>query len=151
MNPPAAFLPDTQPRATALPSSDGGALSSDRITIVIDMPMPPSTNRIWRYTGRRMHKSKEYTDWLNAADMYVLSTRQYPKRKIHGPFLAVIRLNRSLRGRSDGDNRIKAVLDWAQSRDLVRDDSDCLGGMWRWCSPSGAPQGCRLTLWSVDR
>ena len=152
--PPGAIHPDTRLRATAPPSGPfcaergletpgGGALS-----ITLDLPFPPSTNRIWRRSGGKIIKSKIYLDWLNAADMYVLSTRQFPKRKIHGPFRAAIRLNRDLRGRSDGDNRIKALLDWCQSRDLVRNDSDCLSGFWVWVDPLDAPEGCRITLWS---
>jgi Holliday junction resolvase RusA-like endonuclease len=146
---PEALILDTQPRATA-PSSgphpDGGAFPP--LTIVLDMPMPPSTNRIWRIGGRRIHKSKDYTDWLNAADMYVLSTRQYPKHKIHGPFRCVIALNRTMTN-GDGDNRIKAVLDWCQSREIIRNDSDCQWGSWAWVDAEEAPEGCRLTLWSL--
>jgi Holliday junction resolvase RusA-like endonuclease len=142
--PPEALKPDTRPRETAAPGKSGAALS-----ICLDLPMPPSTNRIWRYTGRRMHKSEEYMEWLNAADMYVISTRQFPKQKIHGPFRCIIELNNDLRGSSDGDNRIKAVLDWCQSREIIRNDGDCVGGKWTWVSPAAAPEGCRIILWSV--
>ena len=141
--PPEALLPDTQPRATAAPDSSGAAFF-----ITLDLPFPPSTNAIWRHARGRMYRSKKYLDWMNQADLYVISTRQMPKRKIHGPFGCSIRLNRDA-GRGDGDNRIKAVLDWAQSREIIRNDSDCQRGSWAWVDPDGAPQGCRLTLWSI--
>ena len=155
--PPEAPSPDTQPRATAAPLSglsepDGAALS-----ITLDLPFPPSTNRIWRQAPLvaasrprgREYRSKEYTDWLNAADMYVISTRQFPKQKIHGPFGCLIDLNRK-RGRGDGDNRIKALLDWCQSREIIRNDSDCrYGHLGSGLIPIAAPEGCRLTLWSL--
>ena len=72
-----------------------------------------------------------------------------PKQKIHGPFGCSIWLNREI-GRGDGDNRIKALLDWTQSRQLIRNDSDCQYGSWTWVDHEDAPEGCRLTLWSIS-
>src|SRR5271166_341372 len=120
------------------------ALPADSVETVIDLPMPPSTNRLWRSGRGRVYKSKQYLDWMDAADAHVMASRQFPKRKITGPFTIHIALN-TLEG-GDGDNRIKAPLDWLQSRDIVRNDSDCVKGAWEWVEPARAPQGVRVTL-----
>jgi Holliday junction resolvase RusA-like endonuclease len=116
--------------------------SCPAIEIIVDLPFPPSVNKIWR-TGNdgRVRRSNVYLDWIAAADIGVMARRQYPKRKITGSFEAHIVLGDG--GRGDLDNRIKAVLDWAQSRDLIRNDSDCQRLIAEW---GDAEHGCRLTL-----
>jgi Holliday junction resolvase RusA-like endonuclease len=120
--------------------------SSRAIEIVVDLPFPPSVNQIWRY-GRKVHRSKKYLDWLAAADMAVRANRQFPKRKITGLFEAHIILGEN-HGRGDLDNRIKALLDYAQSRDLIRNDSDCRRLVAEWWLAHD--HGCRLTLRGID-
>lgn len=125
------------------------SLPADSIEIIIDLPLPPSTNRIWRHARGRTFKSAEYVAWGEQADIcYMLARARQRGRlpKISGPFEACILL---AEGRGDGDNRIKAVLDWAESRDLVRNDSDCRRGSWEWVETERAPKGCRLTLRSL--
>ena len=123
------------------------------IEITVDLPFPPSVNQIWRVgrgriSGKRtVYRSPEYLDWVREADMSVMAQRQYPKRKITGPFEAHVILSRR-HGRGDLDNRAsKAVLDWAQSRDLIRNDSDCRRLIAEW---GDAEHGCRLTLREVE-
>ena len=120
----------------------------DPITITVDLPFPPSTNGIWRKSVRGVHLSKDYKDWINRADMHLIATRTYPKGKtIIGPCEVHILLNiESARRGSDADNRIKAVLDYAQRIKLVDNDSLIMRGTWEWARPSAAPAGCRLTL-----
>jgi Holliday junction resolvase RusA-like endonuclease len=111
--------------------------------IGIDLPSPPSVNKI---TGRKVYRSKTYLDWMAAADTMVMANRQYPKRKIVTEFCAHLVLDHSVRG--DIDNHVKVVLDWAQSRDVIKNDRDCQ----RLVVERGeAPAGCRLTLreWRV--
>ena len=58
----------------------------DLVEIVLDLPTPISTNKIWR-TGRgRTYRSKEYVAWCERADLTVMAAKQYRKRKINGPF-----------------------------------------------------------------
>jgi Holliday junction resolvase RusA-like endonuclease len=121
--------------------------SADIVEIVLDLPFPPSTNRIWRGNGKNVYRAPKYIAWQQQADMSVMAKRQFPRRKISGPFSIHIALNDSNRG--DGDNRIKAILDWCQSRDVVRNDSDCRRGEWIWVAPDQAPAGCRVTLRSL--
>jgi Holliday junction resolvase RusA-like endonuclease len=116
--------------------------SYDQITL--DLPMPPSVNRIWRKRRWGMMRSEEYLTWMEEADVLVLSARAYPKHKIGGAYEMDLLLNVTHRG--DGDNRIKAVGDWLESRDIVRNDVDCRKGSWEWVEPERAPLGCRVTI-----
>jgi Holliday junction resolvase RusA-like endonuclease len=122
------------------------------IEIVLDLPMPTSTNRLYgRGTGkpwggrrRAVYRSAAYVAWMEEADMTVMAAKQYPKRKIQGAFEFELLLSTDHRG--DGDNFCKAALDWLQSRDIVRNDSDCCRGSWAWVDPELAPRGCRVVL-----
>jgi crossover junction endodeoxyribonuclease RusA len=130
--------------------NDGRPFMAEAIEIILDLPFPPSANRIWRSGGGKVYRSNEYVSWMEEADMAVMAVKAYPKRKIAGPFEVEILLSDvGLRRSSDGDNRIKALLDWCQSRDIVRNDSDCRRGFWEWVEPARAPKGCRVTLRSL--
>lgn len=116
------------------------------IAIVLDLPMPPSANRLWRYArGGRVHRSREYVTWCEQADRTVMATKK-PGRlpKIMGPFKVVLYLNREHGG--DGDNRIKAALDYLQSRDIIRNDRDCIAGEWMWADSGWCPRGFRIMV-----
>jgi crossover junction endodeoxyribonuclease RusA len=110
--------------------------------IVLDLPFPVSTNRLWRANRGRVHRSKAYIAWTEAADATVMASRQFPKKKIHGPFTAQIILNPAF-GRGDADNHAKAPLDWCVSRGFVGDDRDCRRLTIEW---GEAEHGCRLIL-----
>lgn len=121
--------------------------AADMVEIVLDLPMPVSTNRIWRtYRGRTV-KSKEYVEWLLRTDLTVMAGKQFPRRKIHGPFSMDLQVHKGPRS-GDLDNKIKPVLDWLQSRDVVRNDSDCCELHVRWVSGDDGI-ACRVTLRSV--
>jgi Holliday junction resolvase RusA-like endonuclease len=119
----------------------------DAVEVVLDLPTPTSTNRLYDRGRKGVHRSAEYVRWMEEADMTVMAAKQYPKRKIQGLFEARILLSEIHRG--DGDNRIKAALDWLQSRDIVRNDSDCRRGSWAWVEPERAPRGCRVIIRSL--
>ncbi len=125
------------------------------VEITLDLPMPPSTNRLWRSATiratrkTRYYKSPEYLGWCEQADITVMAAKQYPKRKILGPFEFQIMLSTAGRAGRDGDNFCKAALDWLQSRDIIRNDSDCRRGSWAWVEPAAAPKGCRVILRSL--
>jgi crossover junction endodeoxyribonuclease RusA len=111
--------------------------------IEIDLPFPPSTNRLWRISGRRLVNSVQYELWKSAAnaEFYVQFAKKRPQRL--GKFTVSIILDQSKRGRSDGDNRLKALLDFLQRAGLVANDSGCDRGEWSWGT---APAGCRIVL-----
>jgi Holliday junction resolvase RusA-like endonuclease len=118
----------------------------ESVEISVNLPMPPSVNRLWRSGRGLVFRSKAYLDWIRAADAELMASRQMPKRRIEGPFEAHITLSRRVRG--DVDNRVKGLLDFLQSREIIRNDSDCQ----RLTVERGeAEAGCRLTLTAVRR
>jgi len=124
---------------------------------VIDLPFPPSVNRIWKAqarqdgAGRRagVYLSAEYRAWMKQANMAVLVNGTWRRRvPMPAEFRATILLDRTRRA-GDVDNRIKAVLDWAQRSEIIRNDNLCDEVTARWVPTHEAPHGCRLVLRSV--
>lgn len=115
--------------------------------IEVDLPYPPSTNRIWRANRagpKRVSISPEYEQWKRAADKLAIALGGVKHvKQLNGPFEALIILKRQ---RGDLDNRVKGVLDWAQSRNLIADDKHCERLTVTW---GEAPYGCRLILRGV--
>lgn len=113
-------------------------------SVIIDLPMPISVNRIWRANRagkKRVSLSPEYASWQRSADALSLSLGQFRGLKtIVGPFEAEIVIKRT---RGDLDNRTKGVLDWLQSRGVIVDDKFCERLVVSW---GDAPTGCRVTL-----
>lgn len=124
------------------------ALPVDSIEIVLDFPFPPSANHIWKRTKMRVYRSAKYLRWMVNTDMMVMAAKQYPRRKISGPFEAHILLDEQA-GHGDCDNRVKVCLDWLQSRDVVTDDKNCRRLTVEWAAHERAPKGCRVTLRSL--
>lgn len=120
------------------------------LDVVIDLPFPPSVNRIWRAQrnpiGRQVRLSDEYQSWKRQADALALSRRACrASNKVAGPFEAEIKLNVEA-GLGDLDNRAKAVLDWLHSREITSDDKFCRRLTLEWVIPEAAPDGCRVIL-----
>ena len=116
---------------------------------VMDLPFPPSTNRIWSHAGRKVILSPEYRRWKDQADMAVVANGCWRARVVMpAHFTALILLDVGRR-KGDADNRIKACLDWAQRLGLVTNDSLCDEVTARWVPTHEAPHGCRLVLRSV--
>lgn len=123
--------------------------------IVIDLPMPPSMNGIWRrgrnkQTGQIVHHiSATYRKWKKEASAELL--RQRVGRRWHtimGKFSVVLLLNRKkLRKNADIDNRYKAVSDWAQEVGVVDDDKNCIELLIKF---GEAPMGVRVTFAPAD-
>lgn len=128
----------------------------------VHLPLPPSVNRIWRASRAGKHKvsrSAQYRAWIKRADALALATaalRGVPT--INGRFVALITLaldpviaaDVAREPPFDLDNRIKGVLDWAQSRRLIGNDRRCMELTVRWGAPGEAPYGCKLTLSEVS-
>lgn len=112
--------------------------------IIIDLPCPPSVNRIWRANKagpNKVSRSDEYKRWIKNADMLSYQTGQL--RGIHpiiGRFEAHIVIKRCA---GDLDNRAKGVLDYLQARAVIVDDKYCERLIMEWGS---APTGCRVTV-----
>lgn len=108
----------------------------------LDLPYPPSTNRIWRRAGTRIIRSAKYEAWKRAANG--LAMAQKPLPHVAGAFAATIVLSTACRrSNADADNRVKAVLDWLQSVGCIENDSKAERVTVQW---GEAPEGCRVTL-----
>jgi Holliday junction resolvase RusA-like endonuclease len=114
--------------------------------IAVELPTPPSTNSLWRQTAGSKASgtitlSEKYKAWKRQADMQVMAAGTLRGFKtITGKFEARIIL---ARGPGDLDNRIKSVLDWAQSREIIGNDKHCERITAEW---GDAPTGCRLVI-----
>lgn len=115
-------------------------------TILFDIPWPPSTNRLWRTSKGHTHKSAEYRKWIKAAqsEWYVQKVNQ--AKRIDGEFSATLILNPPDKRRIDIDNRIKAVLDLAQSLNLIENDHLCRRLLVEYGSDKDATPGASLIL-----
>lgn len=119
--------------------------------VVIDLPYPPSVNKIWRHTAaitaQRVYLAPSYVAWKTEADALLMATRGWTKRRIIGPFEIEIDLCCPRKHpRGDLDNRIKAILDWLQRAGVVSNDKDCQRLLVQWVERDSAPLGCRVTL-----
>jgi Holliday junction resolvase RusA-like endonuclease len=116
-------------------------------TTVIDLPMPPSLNSIWRYGKGRAFKSARYVAWLRAADAeFLLHRKEWAPVKGH--FRVYIVLNeKKRRGNADCDNRGKALLDFCQRVGLIENDALCDRVVLEW---GYAPSGCRILITSAS-
>lgn len=116
---------------------------------VMDLPFPPSTNRIWMQTRRGVALSEPYRIWKKEADMAVIANGCWRRRvRMPAAFTALLLLDQARRA-GDVDNRIKAVLDWAQRVELIANDKLCEEITARWVATAEAPRGARLILRSV--
>lgn len=112
--------------------------------VILDLPYPPSVNKIWRKTRRGMTLSPEYRRWLDAADAFVYQgggARRFGK--ISGDFEAHITLDQNHPRAGDLDNRIKGILDFAQRIEVIANDKFCQKLT---VERGKAPEGCRLVL-----
>ena len=85
----------------------------------IYLPIPPSSNMIFRTTKGKRYKTTNYNDWLRDGSIFLL------QQKI--PTLNIKRANielyvPKLRANSDIDNRIKPVLDLLVKCNVILDD-----------------------------
>lgn len=111
------------------------------IDIVLDLPAPPSVNRMrkWDAASQRM-----VNDWKKAADKFVLTQRRGQPRKIYGAFAVEITMSEAHTG-IDLDNGVKALIDYMRRIDAIENDSQKflrkLTVIW-----GTAPEGCRVTV-----
>lgn len=116
--------------------------------IVLDLPAPPSTNRIWmraKAGNRAVFTSPEYKKWKRAADDLIGAMAQMRGVKpIKGRFEAEIVLSEK-HTRIDLDNSVKALMDYCVRCQIVVDDGPKY--LRRLVLDWGnAPHGCRVTL-----
>ena len=112
--------------------------------VELNLPFPPSTNRLWRIAGRRLINSREYESWKKDADtaFYLQFARKKRPERL-GSFDITVTLDHKRRGRSDGDNRLKGLMDWLQRAGIIANDcgADDIRITW-----GEAPEGCHVVL-----
>lgn len=119
-------------------------------SIVLDLPLPTSTNRIWRRGHSRRtgntwtYLSKSYQNWKVKAEAALKGQRPaMTLERIDGPFDLHLVITRAKRFKLDLDNRIKAALDFCVQSGLIEDDKFQNRVTVEW---GKAPMGARLTL-----
>jgi hypothetical protein len=101
--------------------------------IVLHLPFPPSVNEANKFSKRGYYPSNAKRDFFRDADVLFLTQKRVLEPLSDGPFTYHIVLNRAHRGpTSDGDNRLKYVLDYAQRVGLIENDKLAEGGSWSW-------------------
>ena len=88
--------------------------------VELDLPYPPSANRLWRTSRGRTHKSTEYSNWLIEAGMRVNVQRP---GMILGPYKISIQAVRPDKRRRDLGNLEKPISDLLQTAGVIEDDS----------------------------
>ena len=117
-------------------------------SITVDLPFPPSANRIWRsnFKAKKVHLEPEYEKWMTECCLLWLTQKPRPFQMVTGPFWARIVLVNPDKRRRDLDNRIKVLLDFAQKAGIVEDDSNTSAIDISWGSVEQAPTGCRVVI-----
>jgi Holliday junction resolvase RusA-like endonuclease len=88
--------------------------------IVIDLPMPPTTNNLFAGNGKRRYRTKEYIAWIECAG-WKLASQRAPQ--IKGRVAILIELAEPAPNvRNDCANREKAVTDLLVTHGIIQGD-----------------------------
>ena len=87
---------------------------------ILELPLPPSVNRLWRSNRGRVHVSSRYKSWRKAAGWELVL--QKPER-LEGWVRVSIAAGRPDRRRRDVDAFPKALLDLLVAHQVIEDDS----------------------------
>jgi Holliday junction resolvase RusA-like endonuclease len=120
--------------------------------LVLDLPFPPSMNRIWRIArgkvGRRkpqVYLNPRYVAWKRECDAELMISRLGLRKDvpIRVPMKLTLTLDGGTKRTGDTDNRIKPVQDWLQRAGVIWDDKLIRDVRAHW---GDAKRGCRVTL-----
>jgi Holliday junction resolvase RusA-like endonuclease len=112
--------------------------------IVLDLPMPPSANLIWRTARGRTYRSPDYAAWREQAGWLVKGCKP-----VAGPVRVEIAVSQKARG--DIDNRIKPVLDVLVAGGLIAgDDKKTVRSVYAYWSPDVGLEGIRVAVASAS-
>jgi len=123
---------------------------------IINLPMPPSGNALYRNARKGRVKTWRYMEWLDAAG-WKLKSQEYAN--VTGPVELSIILPRPLTKsgkvnmrRQDASNRIKALEDFLVQNAVIEDDTHTVvyAVSARWDDGGGIPQGmCQIKIFPV--
>lgn len=108
----------------------------------LQLPYPPSANRIWRNVNGKVLKSAFYRAWLAEAAVAIL--RQRPT-KLKGRYSLSITAHRPDNRARDLDNLLKPLSDALAAAGVIPNDSMAETITIRW-SPDGVVPGGRIDV-----
>ena len=125
------------------------------INYKIILPFPPSLNRLWRSTHKggktRVYRSRQYKLWVRQSDSWWMAQKLPGRPKIISEsFKAKITLHPPDRRRRDSDNFMKAIMDFLQRIEVIRDDSDCREHTIAWGETGKATACCVVEVESYQ-
>ena len=88
---------------------------------ILHLPFPPSVNRLWRFNGPRMYRTKVYNDWSDAA-VEALKSQELPAEPINYAVAVELAVGRPDRRKRDIDNINKATLDLLEHVGVLEND-----------------------------
>lgn len=121
------------------------------MSIVIDLPFPPSVNSIWRGSGKHVYRSEKYKDWIADAWGCWLCQRATQKEKsIKGYYTLTVILNAPDKRLRDVGNYEKATSDFLEKIRVIQNDCLCCDQHLVWGDQDDAPLGMRVILDQFD-
>lgn len=108
--------------------------------VSVDLPLPVSTNDLWRPAGGRMVKTERYRVWARAAADAIGLQRP---GCVSGPYSLTLLVNRRRRSRADLGNMEKGVSDALQAACVIDNDLDAERIVIEW---SDSVLGCRAIV-----
>lgn len=107
----------------------------------IELPLPPSANRMWRMGKGHIYPSKEYKSWIKECEgLFLASGLNKGLKTIQENYKLHILLGNHCR--LDGDNTFKPVNDFLQRVSIVANDKKCRNGQFEF----GEAKGCIVTI-----
>lgn len=107
------------------PELDGDCVG--RIIVQIDLPLPPSTNHLWKFGKRRCFPSQQYKTWvMEAKRAEIVQECKPPKNRCDSKKVRIsieVFPGKGFRWNRDGSNMIKASEDWLVNNGYIKDDS----------------------------
>jgi Holliday junction resolvase RusA-like endonuclease len=91
---------------------------ADRFTVTL--PLPPSTNNLFKNAGKRRILTTEYEDWRTGAAVAMRLTRLV---RVPSPLAVTLTLCGKVNRGSDLANREKAAVDFLVSKGIIAGDS----------------------------
>lgn len=104
--------------------------------------LPPTTNHLWRHTGKRVYRTKEYMTWLQAVG-WSLNRQAANQPKWNEPVYITAALRRP-RLNADLDNRLKGLGDLLQAHGIITNDKLIDG--WNVYWSSNLPEGIAVEI-----
>lgn len=152
MTNPRAALSETSHSSNSLGGDFSKGESVARV-ISIDLPWPPSVNRIWRRgKNKGVYLDPKYVAWRKEADTTIMARRQSLGRMIEGhctvSIIADVRRRYTKKGKLrkiDIDNRKKVVLDCLERMRVIAGDHLIDKASIEW----GVVEGVRVTVCPV--